>query len=558
MFKSLYIPFDNSPHALAGVDLAIELAPRSGATITASHVYAAALHDRRFRQMESGLPDEYLKEEKLIEQRDIHDDLITRGLQVISDSYLDVVVARCAMSSLGCERVALEGKNWKSLVEDITASRYDLVILGAIGLGAVESTTIGSVCERVARRVDRDVWIVKDKEPDPGSPIVVALDGSPHSFGGLRAALWLGKALGREVEAIAAFDPYFHYVAFNRIAGVLSPEAASVFRFQEQEKLHEEIIDSGLAKIYQAHLDIAARIASESGVHLRTKLLAGKAFEQVLRYARERRPWLLVIGRIGVHSGAEMDLGSVTENLLRLAPCNLFLSARTFEPPIEAVADTTLAWTKEAEERLTRVPVSVRAMAKTAIVNFGIQRGHTVITSDVIYSCLETLMPAGAREAMASIVTSRSDGGGQCPFAHDGGGAFAEKVSWSDEATACVGRIVDPTRLANVRLRVEKLARVRKRPTIDGALVEEVMGDAGGIDCDESAVPGMAWDDEAVSRLARVPEGFMRNRARARIEDIARAHGASRVTADIAESGLTESRKVLSEKLGSDVASLIS
>lgn len=71
------------------------MAKASGAVITVSHAYAAALHDRRFRQMESELPDAYLKEEKLIERRDIHDDLITRRLQIISDSYLDVVVARC-------------------------------------------------------------------------------------------------------------------------------------------------------------------------------------------------------------------------------------------------------------------------------------------------------------------------------------------------------------------------------------------------------------------------------------------------------------------------------
>ena len=69
--------------------------------------------------------------------------------------------------------------------------------------------------------------------------------------------LALGKALNKPVEAIAAFDPYFHYAAFHSISGVLNEEAGKVFRFKEQEKLHEEIIDSGLAKIYQSHLDIS-------------------------------------------------------------------------------------------------------------------------------------------------------------------------------------------------------------------------------------------------------------------------------------------------------------
>ena len=351
MYTSLYLPLDNSAHSLAGVDIAIALAKSGGAKLTGSHVYAAKLHDRRFRQMEGGLPEPYRKEEKLIEQRDIHDDLITRGLQVISDSFLDVFTQRCAAAGLAHQGVSLEGKNWQALVQDIAASDCDLVVMGALGLGAVESSQLGSVCERVARRVDRDLLVVRETEQRAEGAILVALDGSPQSYGALLTALELGKAFGRPVEAVAVFDAHFHYVAFNSIAKVLSDEAASIFRFQEQEKLHEEIIDSGLAKIYQGHLEVAVRIAREHGVEISTKLLAGKVFEQLLHHVRETKPWLLLLGRIGVHSEAGMDLGSATENLLRLAPCNLLLSARCFEPPLDHIAETTMAWTEEAERR---------------------------------------------------------------------------------------------------------------------------------------------------------------------------------------------------------------
>ena len=90
MFKNIYIPVDNSDYSNACVDLALELAENSDAIISASHVYAAKMHDVRFRQMESGLPEEYQDEEELEKQRNIHDQLITKGMEVISDSYLDV------------------------------------------------------------------------------------------------------------------------------------------------------------------------------------------------------------------------------------------------------------------------------------------------------------------------------------------------------------------------------------------------------------------------------------------------------------------------------------
>src|SRR3989304_7191464 len=112
-YKSIYVPFDNSAHALRAVDLGIAIARQSGACITGSHVYAAGLHDRRFRQMESGLPDQYLKEDKLVEQREIHDDLITRGLTIISDSYLDVFGEKCRAAGVAGARGSPAGRAWR-------------------------------------------------------------------------------------------------------------------------------------------------------------------------------------------------------------------------------------------------------------------------------------------------------------------------------------------------------------------------------------------------------------------------------------------------------------
>lgn len=469
MYKSIYLPLDNSAHSLRGVDLAIVLAQHTGASLAGSHVYAAKLHDRRFRQMEGGLPEAYRKEEKLVEQRDIHDDLITRGLQVISDSYLDVFEAKCAAAGLGGKSISLEGKNWQALVKDIAASDADLVVMGALGLGAVEASQLGSVCERVARRVDRDLLVVRAVEDSDG-PIVVALDGSPQSYGALLTAIELSRVFERPVEAVAAFDPDFHYVAFNSIAKVLSPEAASVFRFQEQERLHEEIIDSGLANIYQGHLDVARRIAADEGVELATRLLSGKAFEQLLRHARATKPWLMLLGRIGVHSDTDMDLGSATEHLLRQAPCNLLLSARCFTPPLDHIAETTMSWTEEAEARMAKVPEFVRGMARKAVVKHAAEQGHTVVTSDAIDACLSKFMPGGAGAMKA--------GGGKCPFAHgkaQGGEATEAAPAWEPAALAKLESIGTPAIREHAKLRIEKMARRAGKAAIDAALVDEAL-----------------------------------------------------------------------------------
>jgi len=388
MYRSIYVPFDNSAHALRAAEIAVAIAAHGGGELTASHVHAASLHERRFRQMEGGLPERYRSEKVLTEQREIHGDLIGRGLTLISESYLDVVGAKCAQAGVPCRSVTLEGKNWRRLAQDIQASSHDLVAMGALGLGAVGCSVLGSVCERVARRIDRDLLVVKSLNADQPGGIVVAVDGSEHSFGALKAALALARIFARPVEVVAVYDPFFHYTAFQSIAGVLSPAAAAVFRFEEQERLHGEIVDGGLARIYQGHLDLAVKMAAEDGVRLPATLLAGKALEQILNELRERKPWLLVAGRAGIHADGDTDIGSTAENLLRLAPCNVLLSASRVAPAFEQMAQTTLTWTGEAQARMQRVPDFARGMARSAVMRHALERGHTVITSDVIDSCL--------------------------------------------------------------------------------------------------------------------------------------------------------------------------
>src|SRR5579885_207753 len=403
MFETIYVPVDNSDYSHASIDMAIALARAFGSRLVGSHVYAARMHDYRFKQMEYTLPEEYQEEQELERQRKIHDSLITRGLRLISDSYLDVMELRCASAQLPFQPKTFDGQNWQELVRDIEQSQYDLVIMGALGMGAVKESQIGSVCERVVRRVKTDMLVVKDTRPwqdQQEGAIAVAIDGSPQSFGGLKLATELGRALHRPVEAIAVYDPYLHYSVFNSIVNVLSQEASKVFRFKEQEQLHEEIIDTGLAKIYESHLQIAKTVAAEDGIELKVSLMDGKAWEKVLQWTRRERPWLLVLGRIGVHSEQDMDIGSNSHNLLQQVPCNVLMCSSTYVPQIDIRAEATITWTPEASARMERVPSFVRGVARTALHRYAMERGHSVITNNIVDDAVRDILPESAARAM--------------------------------------------------------------------------------------------------------------------------------------------------------------
>ena len=82
-YRSILIAVDSSDHSNRATDDAIEIGSLYQSVITASHVYAAKMHDLRFKQMEGGLPEQFKEEDELERQRDIHDSLITRGLSIL-------------------------------------------------------------------------------------------------------------------------------------------------------------------------------------------------------------------------------------------------------------------------------------------------------------------------------------------------------------------------------------------------------------------------------------------------------------------------------------------
>jgi nucleotide-binding universal stress UspA family protein len=589
MFDSIYLPVDNSDYSNECVDIGLALAQKFGSTIVASHVYAAKMHDVRFRQMESGLPEEYQDESELEKQRNIHDQLITKGMEVITDSYIDVPKDKCKQLNIPFEGKSLEGRNYLELVRDIKESNYDLVIMGSLGLGAIKDSLVGTVTERVVRRIQTDTLLVKylpeiHGERTSSDKIVVAVDGSQQSFGGLMTGIELSKALNKPLEIISTFDPYFHYAMFNSLTGVLSREASKVFKFEQQEKLHEDIIDKGLAKIYQAHLEISKKIVEEAEMECTIRLLDGKVFEKVLQYAREENPYLLILGRIGVHSGPEMDIGGNAENLMRMVPCNVLLSSRTHKPTIDMQAEESIEWTAEGRERLQKIPGFVRPMATSAILRYALERGHSMITSGVITEAVENILPAGAMQAMRQIGEKIKEDGvdpesndvlkdykEQMMEAHAGDTAEEKKPSTQTASNAEEGKVEvsaehvavtedgrnsNGAQVSNVTFQCKHC-----NTFMDGNVVKcYVCGSEGdnivpiwkaGFEPGEIEKGGIKkvvtfddktvqWTQDALNKLEEYPEGHVRRRAQARVEKNARIQNIETISESFLIQVLTE------------------
>jgi nucleotide-binding universal stress UspA family protein len=528
MYTSIYVPVDNSDHSNRAVACALGLGKAYSAKLVGCHVYAAKLHDYRFRQMEYTLPEEYIDEVELERQRKIHDSLITMGLKLISDSYLDGMSRVCGESGIAFEPRMMDGKHHTEILKDLAGSPHDLVVIGALGIGRARDSVIGSVCERVARQADRDVWVVKHV-PEAGQAerdtILVGVDGSPQSFGALMTAFDLARSFGKKVEAIAVYDPYLHYSVFNGIVNVLTEQAAKVFRFEEQNQLHEEIIDTGLAQIYQSHLEIGERMGSEAGVAVRKTLLDGKPFQKILDHARKTNPWLIVMGRIGVHSPKdETGLGSNVENVLRGAPCDVLLSTRLEVPRLDVRAEETVRWTPEAEERMTHVPEQVKGIARTGVLRLALEKGHSVITSAVIDEAMDRFMPKSASAATKALAE-----------------AVALERAKSGPVSMCRACGVASTQSDPVKCTVCGAADF---DVISQEMIEQIAAVEGGLQ-EETTYDGrkLRWTEEARKGLWTMKNAYQRRRVKARVEKRARMMRLDAITLDFA-------RQVIEEETG--------
>ena len=528
MYKSIYVPVDNSDLSNRAVACSVALGKAFDAKLVGCHVYAAKLHDYRFRQMEYTLPEEYIDEVELERQRKIHDSLITMGLKLISDSYLDGMSRLCGESGLAFEPRMMDGKHHIEILKDLAGSQHDLVVIGALGIGRARDSMIGSVCERVARQSDRDVWVVKHV-PEPGEAerdtILVGVDGSPQSFGALMTAVDLARTFGKKVEAIAVYDPYLHYSVFNGLVGVLTERAAKVFRFEEQNQLHEEIIDTGLAQIYQSHLEVGERMGSEAGTEIKKTLLDGKPFQKILDHARKTNPWLIVLGRIGVHSPKdETGLGSNSENILRAAPCDVLLSTRLEVPRLDVRAEETVRWTPEAEERMTHVPEQVKGIARTGVLRLALEKGHSVVTNAVIDEAMDRFMPKSASAATKALAE-----------------AVALERAKSGPVSMCRACGVTATQSDAVRCTV---CGATDFDVISREMIERIAEVEGGLQ-EETTYDGrkLQWSQEARKGLWTMKNAYLRRRVKARVEKRARMKKLDAITLEFA-------RQVIEEETG--------
>jgi len=384
-YTKILVALDGSDDSLAGGSLALALAASCGAGLRAAHVYDTRIHSTRFQEMEPGLPPQYRAGESLGKLRREHDSLMTDGFRALSLGYMEEFLSEAARCGVTVSEEAVEGRNYVGLLELLGREGFDLVVLGATGLGAQRDGMLGSTVLRVLRRAPCDVLIARAKTPGcSGRPAIACTDGSNRSGSALRKAAAVAASLAMELHLFAAYDVEFHKTIFKTMARSLSATRQREIGLDRQEAVHEELIDKSLEALYSTFLQDGARGLVLPEGEVQTCLRPGKAYRAIVDYAHETEAGLVAVGRFGHNFEPFSDIGSNAEAVTRLAPCHVLVCNGGAGLPRAGIEREPIRWEDEALQRLERIPSSVRPMARKAIEQQARANGARVVTLEIL------------------------------------------------------------------------------------------------------------------------------------------------------------------------------
>ncbi len=134
--------------------------------------------------------------------------------------------------------------------------------------------------------------------------ILVATDGSGAANAALAEAIAIARQTGDELAAITVWR------ALQGDFGLAYPSTAVLGDLLEAERSHAE-----------STLEDATSLADAAGVPMRARLATGDPAECILAYAAEIDARLIAIGTRGYGTVVSLFLGSVSDAVIRKAPC---------------------------------------------------------------------------------------------------------------------------------------------------------------------------------------------------------------------------------------------
>ena len=234
------------------------------------------------------------------------------GARVEEGAAVEAAQARLAGTRAAVKTEVRTGHPVEEIVRAAEEHSAELLVVGSYGHSAIERLFIGSEAERVVRHAPCPVLLVRRRSGGLRS-ILLGIDGSQCST---YAAEWLQRSpLFPEaaVRVLTVLPLSAEPVMFSGIT--LVPSLMEELRSIDQQTLREA----------EERLDKTVAQFAAAGKQAAKELKRGHPAVNLLEEAEARDVDLIVVGS---HGGSALDrflLGSVSEHVLRHAPCSVLV-----------------------------------------------------------------------------------------------------------------------------------------------------------------------------------------------------------------------------------------
>jgi nucleotide-binding universal stress UspA family protein len=204
-------------------------------------------------------------------------------------------------------RVLAHGPLAHTIARQARRLKIDLLIIGSRGLSDIQGFLLGSISRQVAAIAPCPVLVVKQPTPKL-TRVALAVDDSKHS------------------RAAARF-----------LCSRILPESATVTILSSAENPVTDLAarylsESQLAELTKPVLERATRLVNEfrddfikEGYPVVTNVQMDHVIDTIVKYVEADMSNLLVIGSRKLTRSERLHLGSVSESLLRHAPCSVLI-----------------------------------------------------------------------------------------------------------------------------------------------------------------------------------------------------------------------------------------
>jgi nucleotide-binding universal stress UspA family protein len=291
--RSLLIGFDGSPEAEVAIRAAGALLSPGRAVVAhvADIIAAFVSHTGPM----TGAAEELEEEEARAAAR-----IVERGADLAEQAGFETV----AIVARG------KPKAWPTLLELADEHGAEAVVVGARGIGRVESALLGSVSAGLLGQSHLPVLVVPPPPQDPPTgPVLIGYDGSEHADAAIEAA---GRLLAAREAVLQTVWVSSRAVAAAGMAGAPADVVAK----------GAEEIDRGQRAEAERSVERGVRLGADHGLEIRGEAVdaQGNAWRTLLHSAEATRAAAVVVGSRGRSAFGAMLTGSVSRALVHYAP----------------------------------------------------------------------------------------------------------------------------------------------------------------------------------------------------------------------------------------------